>query len=504
MTTAPRGATAVRRRALVSFLLLAALLLLATGIPLGFNQAMNHAHQAVARQVAEATALAVTAPAGTGGPAGAGWRARADAYVREHRATVVLLDARGRQVYATGPDTGAVDSAAGRAALERALGGRSAVPPDHRFRFGARPLLLAEPVLRDGEPVGAVVTVTPRPPLGPSEGAGVLLLMGVGVAALVGAVCAGAPLARWSLRSVGRPRRADRRLSQDEYAALERAGLGPVELHELSTTGQAVTDHLVTALEAQRGFVADVSHQMRNPLTALLLRVEALEPLVPPEGRRYLESAVAEADRLGRVLDELLALANAMAGDLGTAPIEVRAVVEARAQAWSERAARADVTIVVHGRRAAVRGLPGALDQVLDILLDNAIGFSPPGGRVTVRVRSDETRVYVEVEDEGPGMPDADKGRATDRFWRGRRQPARRQGSGLGLAIASALLSAGDGRLTLEDARPHGLLARAILPRLLPASAVKRPVSAPSGPDGDGPAPTEVTSTARRLPDRPD
>ncbi|WP_128377268.1 sensor histidine kinase [Streptomyces cavernae] len=489
----------MRRRLLITYLVFTAVLLLGTEIPLGFNLAMNDYHHLVIRQVSGTSGLASAAETDTpegGVRASAAWQARADAYGSERNATVLLLDVRGRQVYRTRSGPRVEDEAEWKKVLDKALAGQSSVPMDYPFNISAQPLFVAEPVLQHGETVGAVATITPTRSLRAQVATDALLLLAVGLAGLLASALIGIPLVRWSLGPAHRLQEAVRKISRGEYSVRAPADRGPIELRELAEAVNAMTDRLVSVLEAQRSFVADASHQMRNPLTALRVRVESLEGVVPPPGQGSLRVAIAEADRLSRILDELLTLAHASAGDAGTATIEVRSVVESRAQAWSDQAAGADVTIAVQGRPAAAACLPGALEQVLDVLLDNAISFSPPGGRVTVRTRSDNTWVYVEVEDEGPGMADADKAQSTNRFWQGR-QPAGRRGSGLGLAIATALLSTSGARLEMEDARPHGLIVRAVLPRLVPASALSRSTEAGSdsgGPSSSGP---DVTAAVR-------
>lgn len=493
----------MRRRLLITYLVFTAVLLLGTEIPLGFNLAMNNYHHLVIRQVSDASALASAAEAdnSSGGlRASAAWRTRAVSYGRERNATVLLFDVRGRQVYSSQPGARVDQGREWKAVLDKALAGESSVPLDYRFNISARPLFVAEPVLQHGVAVGAVATITPTGSLRSQVATDALLLLVVGLAGLVASALVGIPLVRWSLGPAHQLQAAVRKISRGEYSVRAPSDRGPVELRELADAVNGMTDRLVSVLEAHRGFVADASHQMRNPLTALRVRVEALEAVVPASGRESLQVAISEADRLSRILDELLTLVDASAGHSGTTTVEVRSVMEARAQAWSDQAASADVTIAVHGRRAAANCLPGALDQVLDVLLDNAISFSPPGGRITLRTRSDDTWVYVEVQDEGPGMPDTVKDRATDRFWQGR-QPVGRKGSGLGLAIATALLTAGDARLELEDAQPHGLVARAVLPRLVPASLLPRGTEAGPDPDGRSSNSRHVTAAAQERQD---
>ncbi|MBW8795391.1 MAG: HAMP domain-containing histidine kinase [Streptomyces sp.] len=472
----------MQRRLMIVYLSLTAVLLLATEIPLGFNLAMNNYHHLVIHQVSKAFSLASAAEATAGAPApDDDWKTQATVYGKQEKAVVMLFDAQGRETFTTRPRTRISDSE-WRRTLDSALAGESTVPLDYSFNISARPLFVAEPVLRRGKPVGAVATISPTASLRSQVAKDALILLGVALAGLLASAVVGIPLVRWSLAPARRLQEVVRRIAQGQYSVRASADRGPTELRELAEAVNGMTDRLVSVLEAQRSFVADASHQMRNPLTALRVRVEALEALVPEDGREDLAIAVSEADRLSRILDELLALANAAIADGASNAVDVRAVVEARAKALSNRAEEADVTIAVQGRGTPATCLPGALDQVLDVLLDNALGFSPRGGRVTVRIRSDDASVYVEVVDAGPGMSAHEKERATDRFWRGR-QPTRRGGSGLGLAIAKALLNASGARLEL-DAEPHGLVARVVLPRMVPATALAGSGRTAVRPDG--------------------
>jgi signal transduction histidine kinase len=239
---------------------------------------------------------------------------------------------------------------------------------------------------------------------------------------------------------------------------------GPSEIRGLSTSVNQMADRLVTLLRAQRAFVADASHQLRNPLTSLRLRVEMLEPLVAGDGVDYVQAAVREAERLCRVLDELLALARAESAGARTEEIDVHAIARMRVEAWQPRADEQNVRVDIDGDGAQPALVAaGTVDQVLDVLLDNAIDISPAGGRVTVRVVDRGCDLELHVTDEGPGMSEEDRVRAFDRFWRGPGSNGR-DGSGLGLAIAQALISVSAGRIRLEPAQPHGLDAVITLP----------------------------------------
>jgi signal transduction histidine kinase len=169
-----------------------------------------------------------------------------------------------------------------------------------------------------------------------------------------------------------------------------------------------------------------------------------------------------------------------------TVPVAVDDVVAARLAAWRAPAAAAGVALVREspsgpgppepGVDRIVRTMPGVLDQVLDALLDNAVKFAH-GTRVAVRVVHRDGQVEIHVADDGPGLPDADRVRATERFWRSRAH-RKEPGTGLGLAIVAVLVEASGGTLELLPVEPHGLDVRLRLPTSaadgasLPASRV--------------------------------
>ncbi|MEU6759655.1 HAMP domain-containing sensor histidine kinase [Streptomyces sp. NPDC046685] len=455
----------MRRRLLVTYLTLTAVLLLVLEVPLCFNLAMNEFHHAVFERTDEAEVLAARISAD---PAALSWRQPVSAYETAHpEAAVWLFDASGHRLYTGHKELHPAGAWQGN--VDRALAGERTAPLDYPFSTTGEPLLVVVPLARGSERLGAVAVVAPMSSLRDRMAAQAALLLGIAVAGLAASALAAIPLARWSVLPVLRLHAAVRQITKGRYGVRAATDDGPAEVRELAQGVNEMTQRLVALLEAQRGFVANVSHQMRNPLAALSLRVQALEAVVPADGRHALTLALEETARLGRILDELLQLAQGTESASGTIAVSVREVVEQRARAWSQAAEEKDVTLAVTGDRVVGRALPGALDQVLDVLLDNALGFSPAEGRIVIRTSSDGEWVRIAVEDEGPGLPARDRENAPHRFWRGA-QPDDREGSGLGLAIATALLEAGGGRLTLADAVPHGLIACADLPaeRALP------------------------------------
>lgn len=249
---------------------------------------------------------------------------------------------------------------------------------------------------------------------------------------------------------------------------------GPPELRRLALSFNEMADNVEEALEQQRAFVADASHQLRNPLAALLLRIELLA-LELPEGNEEIASVRTEGKRLAQVLDDLLdlALAEHTAAELRL--IDVGALTGERVVSW--RPVAEDKGVLLTGECGAVTAWadPVALSSALDAVIDNALKFTPGGEEVavTVAVSPDAASVSVVVADQGPGLTEDELSRVGDRFWRsGRHQNVK--GSGLGLSITRVLLTAGGGSLTFAPNDPHGLRVTVTVPRHAPLDAAER------------------------------
>ncbi|WP_053852887.1 HAMP domain-containing sensor histidine kinase [Streptomyces sp. NRRL B-24085] len=235
---------------------------------------------------------------------------------------------------------------------------------------------------------------------------------------------------------------------------------GPPETQTLARTLNQGAERLDTLVASQRIFVADASHQLRTPLTALRLSLDNIADGVEDEFvREDVEQATAEVVRMSRLVNGLLVLARAEAKVTAAEPLVLRDIVDERLAVWRPAADERGVTIALGGSadgRLLVLAGPGHLDQVLDNVLSNALEVSPDGGRITVEVESRADTVVLSVLDEGPGMSDADKSRAFDRFWRGQGLTGR-TGSGLGLAVVRQLVTDDGGTVTLADAPGGGL-----------------------------------------------
>ncbi|MFJ8667152.1 sensor histidine kinase [Streptomyces sp. NPDC093600] len=235
---------------------------------------------------------------------------------------------------------------------------------------------------------------------------------------------------------------------------------GPPETQTLARTLNQGAERLDTLVASQRIFVADASHQLRTPLTALRLSLDNIADGVDEESvREDVEQATAEVVRMSRLVSGLLVLARAEAKVTATEPLSLADIVAERLTVWRPAADERGVTVALRGSadgRLLVLTSPGHLDQVLDNVLSNALEVSPDGGTITVRTESRGDEVLLSVLDEGPGMSGAEKTRAFDRFWRGQGLTGR-SGSGLGLAIVKQLVTDDGGIVTLRDAPGGGL-----------------------------------------------
>jgi signal transduction histidine kinase len=153
-------------------------------------------------------------------------------------------------------------------------------------------------------------------------------------------------------------------------------------------------------------------------------------------------------------------------------PLPLAEIVEERLAVWRVAGEERGIRFTAAGApdsRPLVMASSGHLDQVLDNVLSNALEVSPDGGTITVLVEPQGDVVVLDVLDEGPGMPPAEKARAFDRFWRGRGLTGR-SGSGLGLAIVKQLVTDDGGSVALRDAPGGGLCVRITLRAAAPRS----------------------------------
>lgn len=302
---------------------------------------------------------------------------------------------------------------------------------------------------------------------------GALALAGACVLAAVALVAFS--MARWITRPLRTLEAATTQLADGHLAHPPDATTGPPELRQLATSFTRTATRLQHLLQSQQAFASEASHQLKTPLTALRLRLENFEPYLDPRAHGSLDEAVGEVERLGRMVQGLLALARLENTATTPEPVDLDTVLADRVAMWESLAAEQYVALDVTGPPVGqVWAIPGALEQIVDNLLANALRVSPPSTTITLhRAPGGELHII----DQGPGMNAADRERAFDRFWRS--SDSHHDGTGLGLPIVRHLIDASGGTITLHPAPGTGLDAHI---RLRPATAPATQVR-PTGED---------------------
>ncbi|WP_031146395.1 sensor histidine kinase [Streptomyces erythrochromogenes] len=359
-------------------------------------------------------------------------------------------------------------SGEGHKALREALAGRRSHDPPQVWPWQTDGrLLVVSPVVLDGDVVAVVATESPTDLMRGRILRGWLLIAGGLAAAMLVAFGAALRLTSWVLKPVQTLDAAAHGIATGRMNSRVAAASGPPELQRLAHSFNEMADNVEEALEQQRAFVADASHQLRNPLAALLLRIELLA-LELPEGNEEIASVRTEGKRLTQVLDDLLDLALAEHASAEISLTDIGALAAERVAAWRPYAEEKGVLLTETGRTAVTGWAdPIALSSALDAVIDNALKFTPAGEAVEVSVSAEGRSVRVVVADRGPGLTEDELQRIGDRFWRsGRHQNIK--GSGLGLSISRTLLAAGGGTLSYETNPPHGLRVTVAVPRTGP------------------------------------
>ncbi|MDH4209176.1 MAG: ATP-binding protein [Anaerolineae bacterium] len=241
------------------------------------------------------------------------------------------------------------------------------------------------------------------------------------------------------------------------------------EIGELGRTFNQMAENLARAEQLRRHMVADIAHELRNPLTVMRGNLEAILDGVYEPSEENVASIHQQAIFLSRLVDDLQELALADAGQLRIErePVDLAAVIQRAATEGRARAQREGVSIAVDvpSDLPVLNVDPQRISQVLGNLLDNAIRHSQGGGSVTVRASRKEDAVQVDVVDQGTGLSPEELSLVFERFYRGDKARARATGgAGLGLAIVKQLIEAHGGRVWAESTEGQGATFSFTLP----------------------------------------
>ncbi|MCP2163789.1 sensor histidine kinase [Goodfellowiella coeruleoviolacea] len=481
----------MRARLLVVLLVFSVSAVAAFALPLLSSTAAERTQRLVIDRTADLDRFAVLAQQATATGDTSQLAAEVTAYTQLYGEPVVVVDAQRRPVVQTG-GLRADDPALGPR-VDAALRNQAAQPVPTLRPWSTEDVLLARPVGTGTRVAGAVVLrASVRAAAADVATRWTLVLVGALLAA-AGCALLAVVVARWVLRPLAELERGVLAVAAGHRHARVPGRRGPREVRALATSFNRMSQAVAESADQQRRLVADASHQLRNPLAALRLRMDTLAGQVGEAGQRTYRSTAAELDRLESVLDGLLALASAestatslAAGGRPAETCDPLGVLLDRLDAWRPAAERAGVRLCgpaeAGGAPVLVACAESDLAQVVDVLLDNAVKYAGRGAEVRLDRGVDRTAglASVVVADTGPGLTEPELRAATTRFWRADRHRGAR-GSGLGLAIADQLVRARGGRLVLARAHPHGLLARVELPLADEPPAGGTPADEPLG-----------------------
>jgi two-component system sensor histidine kinase TctE len=226
----------------------------------------------------------------------------------------------------------------------------------------------------------------------------------------------------------------------------------PVEIAPVVDAFNGLLERLRDANTMQQRFLANAAHQLRTPLAGLQMHLELLlRRELPADVRAEVERMHSATVRAGRLAIQLLALAKAESAGGEGQPVEsvdLRAVADAAARDWSPKAHAQQIDLGFELESAVVPGDPLLLPELLDNLIDNALRYTPAGGAVTVTTGSRNGEPYLSVEDTGPGIAAAERGKVLERFYRVAGTPG--DGSGLGLSIVQEVVERHGGDLAID------------------------------------------------------
>ena len=298
--------------------------------------------------------------------------------------------------------------------------------------------------------------------------------LSLGVAVMLATVL-GLALAQLLARGMTSPLRdmaaAASAMARGEYGRRVRASSRD-EVGELARAFNAMAAELGGVERMRRDLVANVSHELRTPIGALQALLENLADGVEPPDPAALRTALAQTERLGRLVEQLLDLSRLESGGLALEPVSfaVRELLEQATrecelgEPFVERPVWLKVCVQPGDLEAM--GDPERMHQVVSNLLDNAVRHSPADGRVWLSAHQSNGATRIEVADEGPGIAAHEVERVFERFYRtdGARSPGD-GGSGLGLAIARWIVDAHGGAIRAEGREPRGCRMVVELPR---------------------------------------
>lgn len=355
-----------------------------------------------------------------------------------------------------------------RPEVAEALTGVPAVGERDSRTLGQPLVFVAVPVLLGDDVLGVVRLSNPKSLIDRAVRDRIFGIATAGLFTVLAAGILAIPFALGIARPITRLTRRTEKLADGDFSVRADDSSGPPEVRELSRSFNVMAGRLGLMVENQRHFAGAVSHQLRTPLTALRLRLEQAQDALgeeSPEVADAIEASRAETDRLQEMVEQLLALARIEGGTAATSTVDAVEIARSRIEMWESLASERNISFVVEGaQHAECAAIDGALEQIIDNFIDNALGVAPDGSTIKIIVSRESAHINVDVMDEGPGLTEEQRGLAFERFWRGK-HTENAPGTGLGLAIVRqlAVASGGTTELLPRNDGKQGLVARVTL-----------------------------------------
>ncbi len=452
----------MRRRLIIVFLVPLVAILVALGGAAGWSAAHSVQQAFYAQQIGDLGYFATSARQALRSGSGAVIDAEVARFQEVYGIEVTVFDLAGG-VWASSDQAAAVLPEGDAERVKLALSGRRAEQPAVVFPWTVADAALAEPVFDDGDVIGAVLVAgdveAPRAAILQQ----LLLIFAIALVLIALGVLLVFRLARWVLSPVRRLDEAMVAIERGEMDARVAEDAGPPELRRMATVFNGMADQIERVMTRQQEFALNASHELRNPLNALLLRVEHLATGLGREWHDDVEETREEGRRMTRILETLLGLARGGRGDSTMSAVDLATLAARRLDAWRDVAAERGIALRSTGERSVMSVTDRTIvESALDAVIDNAVKFSPDSAQIEVGAHRDSQVCRITVRDHGPGLTEQQAAAATDRFWRSA-ESADTPGSGLGLAIASELLATVGGDLAVASAEGGGLVVELLL-----------------------------------------
>lgn len=381
--------------------------------------------------------------------------------------SVVVTDTQALAVL--GPDFDVGEDFSNRPEILEALAGRPETGERDSVTLGQRLFYVSVPVLSGDAVVGAVRITAPASRVDEEVadrlwGLGLVVAISVAIAAFAALV-----MARTVTRPLSRLSESAARLAGGSLAERAPEGEGPTEVRSLARRFNLMAEQIELLVARQRAFAGTASHQLRTPLTALRIRLESLAAsaggsAADPELAEHIDEAIAETDRLHRMIEGLLALTRAEEAGLAPVEVDLAAIAVERVDYWAPLAEERGVELRLRADGPEIAlAVAGSIEQIIDNLMDNAFDVAPAGSELLLEVERAGERTELRIIDAGPGLSETDREMAFDRFWRA--PGATPGGSGLGLAIVRQLAESAGGTARLDAASTGGVAAVVALRR---------------------------------------